>query len=177
MVLLFPKPGTGVNDASAWITSNPCYVQNVSTFGTGCIGLKVDGDLHAGGYRSVVANDFTQVIDNGIGYWANGEGRSELVRIHILLSTGYPATNGGKVRATNGNNSYGDFGSVAEGVTPTETPITGKFNNRTGEATVDKVYNDENEIFAFAYDPQDKITHPQQLQLQIQVKVRQVHCI
>ena len=147
------NPGTGVNDASAWITSKSCYVQNVSTFGTGCIGLKVDGDLHAGGYRSVVANDFTQVIDNGIGYWANGEGRSELVSVFTYYChIGYLATNGGKVRATNGNNSYGDFGSVAEGVTPTETPITGKFNNRTGEATVDKVYNDENEIFAFAYD-------------------------
>lgn len=63
---------------------------------------------------------------------------------------GYFATNGGKVRATNGNNSYGDWGSVAEGVTPTETPITAEFNNRTKEATVDAVYNDENEIFAFA---------------------------
>ena len=64
---------------------------------------------------------------------------------------GYLAENGGILRATNGNNSYGDFGSVAEGVTPTETAITAKINNRTKEATVDAVYNDENEIFAFAY--------------------------
>ena len=40
----------------------PCYVQNVTTFGTGCIGLKIDGDLHAGGNDSIVANDFTQVL-------------------------------------------------------------------------------------------------------------------
>ena len=147
------NPGTGASDASAWITTRSCYVQNVSTFGTGCIGLKVDGDLHNGGYRSIVANDFTQVIDQGIGFWVNGEGRSELVSVFTYYChIGYLATAGGKVRATNGNNSYGDFGSVAEGVTPTETPITAEFNNRTQEAQVDAVYNDENEIFAFAYD-------------------------
>ena len=93
---------------SAWITSKSCYVQNVSTFGTGCIGMKVDGDLHNGGNKPIVANDFTQVI-HGIGYWANGEVNPELVsRVYVLPSTGYPATNGGKVRATNGNNQYGD---------------------------------------------------------------------
>jgi len=147
------NPGTGASDASAWITTRSCYVQNVSTFGRGCIGLKVDGDLHNGGYKSIVANDFTQVIDQGIGFWVNGEGRSELVSVFTYYChIGYLATAGGKVRATNGNNSYGDWGSVAEGVTPTETPITAKFNNQTQEAQVDAVYNDENEIFAFAYD-------------------------
>ena len=147
------NPGSGPSDAAAWITTKSCYVQNVSTFGTGCIGLKVDGDLHNGGNKSIVANDFTQVIDNGIGFWVNGEGKAELVSVFTYYChIGYLATDGGKARATNGNNSYGDFGSVAEGVTPTETPITAKFNNRTQEAQVDAVYNDENEIFAFAYD-------------------------
>ena len=147
------NPGTGITDASAWITTRSCYVQNVTTFGTGCIGLKVDGDLHNGGYKSIVANDFTQVIDQGIGFWVNGEGRSELVSVFTYYChIGYLATGGGKVRATNGNNSYGDWGSVAEGVTGSETPITAQFNNQTQEAQVDAVYNDENEIFAFAYD-------------------------
>ena len=147
------NPGSGPSDAAAWITTKSCYVQNVSTFGTGCIGLKVDGDLHNGGNKSIVANDFTQVIDNGIGFWVNGEGKAELVSVFTYYChIGYLATDGGKARATNGNNSYGDWGSVAEGVTPTETPITAKFNNRTQEAQVDAVYNDENEIFAFAYD-------------------------
>ena len=146
------NPGTGVSDVASWITSRSCYVQNVTTFGTGCIGLKVDGDLHGGGNKSIVANDFTQVIDQGIGFWVNGEGKSELVSVFTYYChIGYLATDGGKVRATNGNNSYGDWGSVAEGVTSTEVPITAEFNNRTKEATVDAVYNDENEIFAFAY--------------------------
>ena len=145
-------PGTGPTDATTWITSKSCYVQNVSTFGSGAIGLKVDGDLHNGGNKSVVANDFTQIIDNGIGFWVNGDGKSELVSVFTYYNhIGYLATNGGKVRATNGNNSYGDFGSVAEGVAATETPITCKIDNYTGEAIVNDVYNDENEIYAFAY--------------------------
>ena len=145
-------PGTGATDATVWITNKSCYVQNVSTFGTGAIGLKIDGDLHNGGNKSVVANDFTQIIDNGIGFWVNGDGKSELVSVFTYYNhIGYLATNGGKVRATNGNNSYGDFGSVAEGVAATETPITAKIDNRTGEAIVNSVYNDENEIYAFAY--------------------------
>ena len=45
-----------------WVKNKSCYVQNVTTFGTGCIGLKIDGDPHAGGNDSVVANDFTQVL-------------------------------------------------------------------------------------------------------------------
>lgn len=31
------NPGNGAADASAWITTRSCYVQNVTTFGTGCI--------------------------------------------------------------------------------------------------------------------------------------------
>ena len=145
-------PGTGPTDATVWITNKSCYVQNVSTFGTGCIGLKVDGDLHNGGNKSIVANDFTQILDQGIGFWVNGEGKSELVSVFTYYNhIGYLATNGGKVRATNGNNSYGDFGSVAEGVAGEEIPITCRINNRTGQAVVDTVYNDENEIYAFAF--------------------------
>jgi hypothetical protein len=145
-------PGTGPTDATVWITNKSCYVQNVSTFGTGCIGMKVDGDLHNGGNKSIVANDFTQILDQGIGFWVNGEGKSELVSVFTYYNhIGYLATNGGKVRATNGNNSYGDFGSVAEGVASDEDPITCKINNRIGQAVVDSVYNDENEIYAFAF--------------------------
>ena len=53
------------NDTRVHITN----VQNVTTFGTACIGMKVDGDLHDGGNDSIVANDFTQIPSDGIGYW------------------------------------------------------------------------------------------------------------
>ena len=56
-------PGTGPADSTVlWIATRSPYVQNVTTFGTGCIGLKIDGALHAGGNDSIVANDFTQDI-------------------------------------------------------------------------------------------------------------------
>jgi hypothetical protein len=42
---------------------------------------------------------------------------------------GYLSTEGGRIRGTNGNNSYGDFGSVAEGFDDRETPNTGVVDN------------------------------------------------
>ena len=128
-------PGAGPDDNTVWITNKSCYVQNVTTFGTGCVGMKIDGSLHNGGNKSVVANDFTQVLSDGIGYWALNGGRSELVSVFTYFChIGYLAEDGGTLRATNGNNSYGTYGSVAEGFDANETPITAKIDNRTLEA-------------------------------------------
>ena len=145
-------PGTGPADTTVWIANKSPYVQNVSTFGTGCIGLKIDGSLHNAGYRSVVANDFTQVLSDGIGYWANGDGKSELVSVFTYYChVGYLAENGGRLRATNGNNSYGDFGSVAEGVNPSETAKTGTVTNQSTEAQIKTVETNGEGALAFAY--------------------------
>ena len=146
------NPGNSPSDNTAWIINKSPYIQNVSTFGDGCVGMKVDGDLHAGGNKSIVANDFTQIISNGIGFWVKGEGKSELVSVFTYYChIGYLAENGGKVRATNGNNSYGTYGSVAEGVSQVEVPITAAVDNQAGEALINSVYNDENQIFCFGY--------------------------
>jgi hypothetical protein len=145
-------PGWGPNDTRVWITSKSTYVQNVTTFGTGATGQKIDGALHAGGNDSIVSNDFTQVISDGIGAWITNLGRAELVSVFSYYAhIGYLAENGGKIRATNGNNSYGDFGSVAEGIDVTETPITGKINNRNTEANVINTLVDGTRILAFEY--------------------------
>jgi len=145
-------PGTGPADSSVWITTKSCYVQNVTTFGTGCVGLKVDGALHNGGNKSVVANDFTQVLSDGIGYWAANGGRSELVSVFTYFChIGYLAEDGGTVRATNGNNSYGTYGSVSEGFSATETPITAKVDNRTLEAQIEIVVTDGNQLIGLGY--------------------------
>ena len=59
----------------------------------------------------MVANDFTQILSDGIGYWVNAEGLSELVSVFTYYChIGYLATDGGKIRALNGNNSYGLYG-------------------------------------------------------------------
>lgn len=146
-------PGEGPDDTTVHITSKSPYVQNVTTFGTACIGMKIDGTLHSSGNKSIVANDFTQVISDGIGYWANEAGRSELVSVFTYFCyIGYYATNGGILRATNGNNSYGTFGSRAEGFSLFETPITAEIDNRTSEAQVEIAHTKSgNQILALGY--------------------------
>jgi len=130
-------PGTGPSDTSVHITSRSPYIQNVTTFGTGCVGLKVDGGLHNAGNRSIVANDFTQIISDGIGAWVTNQGISELVSVFSYYGhIGYLADNGGKIRGTNGNSSYGTYGCVAEGFDNTETPITAVVNNRSTQAQI-----------------------------------------
>ena len=145
-------PGTGPTDESVWIKTRSPYIQNVTTIGTGCTGLKIDGDLHDGGNDSIVANDFTQVLSDGIGVWCTNLGRTELVSVFTYYNhIGYLAENGGKIRGTNGNNSYGKYGSVAEGVDNTETPITASLNNRAGQAIVNNVVTDGNEVLTVEY--------------------------
>jgi hypothetical protein len=145
-------PGYGTADTFAWITNKSPYVQNVSTFGTACIGMKVDGDLHDGGNDSIVANDFTQIISDGIGAWVTNLGRAELVSVFSYYGhIGYLAEAGGKIRATNGNSSYGTFGTVAEGVDITETEITGTVNNRVYEATIDLVQTNATKLLGLEY--------------------------
>lgn len=145
-------PGNGPDDESVWIKTKSCYVQNVTTFGTGCIGMKIDGALHNGGNRSIVANDFTQVLSDGIGYWADSLGRSELVSVFTYFCyIGYLASNGGILRATNGNNSYGSYGSRAEGVNLDEDPIKAKINNRDNEAQTSVVYTNGRNIVGVGF--------------------------
>jgi hypothetical protein len=130
-------PGWGPADTRTWITNRSCYIQNVTTFGYGAVGQKVDGSLHNGGNKSIVSNDFTQVISDGIGAWMLNGGRGELVSVFSYYAhIGMFALDGGIIRATNGNSSYGDFGAVADGIDPEETVQYGYLNTRTEQAQV-----------------------------------------
>jgi hypothetical protein len=147
-------PGWGPDDTRVWITSRSPYIQGVTNFGTACVGQKIDGALHNGGNKSMVSNDFTQVLDDGIGAWVTNGGRAELVSVFTYYcSIGYFAEEGGIIRATNGNNSYGAYGAIADGVDPTETPKSAVVNNRTSDAIVASTFagefNDEIQIFEF----------------------------
>jgi len=146
-------PGWGPDDDRTWITHRSPYVQNVTTFGTACIGMKVDGNIHNGGNDSIVANDFTQVLSDGIGAWVTNLGRAELVSVFSYYGhIGYLAENGGKIRATNGNSSYGTYGCVSEGIDITETAILGKVDNRSVEASVESVFTDTvDQIYRLEY--------------------------
>ena len=147
-------PGWGPDDFRTWIVGRSPYVQNVATFGTAAVGQKIDGALHNGGNDSIVSNDFTQIISDGIGAWVTNNGRAELVSVFSYYAhIGYLAEAGGRIRGTNGNNSYGDFGSVAEGFDIRETPITCKINNKAflpGIGTV--LTNGTDTVLQFEYD-------------------------
>jgi len=148
-------PGWGPADFRTWIIARSPYVQGVTTFGNAAVGQKIDGALHNGGNDSIVSNDFTQVISDGIGAWVTNKGRAELVSVFTYYShIGYLAEAGGRIRGTNGNNSYGDFGSVAEGFDPDETPQTSIVDNKFQyEAVAGSVFTDgADEVLQLEFD-------------------------
>ncbi len=127
-------PGTGPNDTSVWITSQSPYVQNCTNFTPGGTGMKIDGALHNGGYKSMVANDWTQINSDGIGVHALNDGRSELVSVFTYYcDVGYLAESGGKIRSVNGSSAYGEFAVRADGFSQAETPLTGHIRLATQE--------------------------------------------
>jgi len=147
-------PGYGPTDYNAWISTRSPYTQNLTLFGTGCIGMKIDSSLHAGGNKSIVANDYTTIISDGIGVWCTGSNAlTELVSVFAYYSyAGYLAELGGKMRATNGNNSYGTYGSLAEGVDTYETPIYASVNNRYTHAQIGLALTDSvNQIYRLEF--------------------------
>jgi len=134
-------PGADPDDTTAWITLRSPYIQNVTNFGTGCTGLKIDSTLHNGGNTSIVCNDFTQIISDGIGVWCTGgDALVECVSVFSYYNyAGYFAEDGGRIRATNGNSSYGQYGCIAEGFDAAEIPAIGNVNNRENQAQASAV--------------------------------------
>jgi len=148
-------PGWGPADERTWINNRSPYIQGVTNIGQGCVGKKIDGSLHNGGNRSMVSNDFTQVLSDGIGAWIVNNARAELVSVFTYYcAIGYLAENGGVIRATNGNNSYGKYGSIADGRDETETPQTVAVDNRQNEAVVSQAIagGASDSIFIFEYN-------------------------
>ena len=134
-------PGTGPDDTTAWIKRKSPYIQNVTNFGKGCAGMKIDSTLHNGGNTSMVCNDFTQIISDGIGVWCTGgNALVECVSVFSYYNyAGYFAEDGGRIRATNGNSSYGTYGVIAEGFDAAEIPAVGNVNNRNNQAQASAV--------------------------------------
>ena len=147
-------PGWGPDDDRVWITKRSPYIQGVTNIGNNCTGMKVDGSLHNGGNKSMTANDFTQVLSDGIGAWISNNGRAELVSVFTYYcQVGYLAEDGGVIRATNGNNSYGSFGAIADGNDPSETPQDVLVYNKFNEAQVEQAFagGTTDELLVFEY--------------------------
>jgi len=148
-------PGYGPDDDSCWINNRSPYIQGVTNIGSNCVGQKVDGSVHNGGLKSMTSNDFTQVLSDGIGAWILNNARAELVSVFTYYcAIGYLADAGGVIRAANGNNSYGTYGAIADGLDETETPQDVKVFNRNQDASVKAVFAGEftDQIFAFEFD-------------------------
>ena len=127
-------------------------MQNVSLFGTGCVGAKIDGSLHAGGNKSITLNDFTNILSDGIAVWATQLAKCEAVSVFSYYCyAGYLSEYGGAIRATNGNSSYGTYGCVAEGTSPIEVPITATVNTQTHQAQVTFVLTGGGQILWLEY--------------------------
>ena len=138
------NPGYGPQDKKVWVTSRSHYSQNCTMFGEGCTGAKIDAALHKYGNKSMVKNDFTTIISDGIGVWCTGQDSlTELVSVFNYYGyAGYLAELGGRIRATNGNSSYGTYGVIAEGVDSHETPIYGTMDNQYFQAQLDTTITD-----------------------------------
>lgn len=146
--------GFGPWDSNTWVTTRSCYAQNLTLFGTGNVGMKIDSSLHAGGNKSIVANDYTTLCSDGIGVWCTGsDALTELVSVFCYYSyAGYLAELGGKMRATNGNSSYGTYGVLSEGVDTYETPITAQLNNTNAQVQIESTITDgTNQILRFEF--------------------------
>lgn len=137
-------PGWGPNDQRVWITGRSPYIQGVTTIGDNCVGQKIDGSLHNGGNKSIVSNDFTQVLSDGVGAWVLNNGRAELVSVFTYYAqVGYLATSGGIIRALNGNCSYGTFGAYSQGRDPNEVPRTANVYTKNQQAIVASTFAGE----------------------------------
>jgi hypothetical protein len=141
-------PGYGPNDTSVWITSQSPYVQNCTSFTDLGTGMVIDGALHNGGYKSIVANDWTQINSDGIGFVVKNDGRSELVSCFTYYCfIGYLCESGGKIRSVGGNNSYGEYGAVARGFSQNEIPLTG--NLQLSDDTINSVQTFTSNVHIF----------------------------
>ena len=111
-------------DPASTITSVSPYIQDCTSICENAIGLKIDGNLHTSGNKSIVVNDYTQINSDGIGVWAIGGGRAELVSVFTYYcNKSLYASDGGFIRGLNCSSAYGEQAAVAEGTLASETPV------------------------------------------------------
>lgn len=128
--LTFTALGSDINNAtikgvcvrlnpSSAITKSP-YVSQCSAFSSGGVGAIVDGRVHRhfgdASNKSIVFDSFTNIHDNGVGFWVTNNASAEFVSCFTYFAyISYAATRGGKIRSLAGNSSWGTFGIVSSG--------------------------------------------------------------
>lgn len=101
-----------------YITQSP-YIQNCTNFIPDSIGLKVDGNAVIGPIKSMVLDSYTQYNQGGIGASITNQGYAQLVSLFTICDDiAIYCGNGGACDLTNSNSSFGNYGLVADGVSP-----------------------------------------------------------
>ena len=115
----------GFNPASPITTKSP-YVFECTAISTGGIGAYVDGSVHASGNKSMLFHAYTQINNDGVGYYINNGARAEVVSCFTYFCWfGLATSNGGYIRGLNNNNSYGRYGASSRGFDSSESVTTG----------------------------------------------------
>ena len=101
-----------------YINQSP-YIQNCTNFIPNSIGLRIDGKNAIGPLKSMVLDSYTQYNQGGIGCSITNEGYAQLVSLFTICNdiAVYCGT-GGACDLTNSNSSFGNYGLVADGVSP-----------------------------------------------------------
>jgi len=95
------------------------YIQNCTNFIPNSIGLKVDGSKAIGPLKSMVLDSYTQYNQGGIGASMTNEGYAQLVSLFTICDdVAVFCGSGGACDLTNSNSSFGNYGLVADGVSP-----------------------------------------------------------
>jgi hypothetical protein len=95
------------------------YIQNCTNFIPNSIGLRIDGSHSIGPTKSMVLDSYTQYNQGGIGCSITNEGYAQLVSMFTICNDiAVYCGSGGACDLTNSNSSFGNYGFVADGISP-----------------------------------------------------------
>ena len=101
-----------------YINQSP-YIQNCTNFIPNSTGLRIDGNNAIGPLKSMVLDSYTQYNQGGIGCSITNEGYAQLVSMFTICNDiAVYCGSGGACDLTNSNSSFGNYGFVADGVSP-----------------------------------------------------------
>lgn len=113
-------------DPQGAITTKSPYVQDVTCMGDHAVAGYVNGADQSTGFKSILFNNFTSIIDSGIGLWISNSARTEAIDTHTYYAyVGMVADSGGVIRAQSNSINYGTFGAVAADLDPSDTGYNG----------------------------------------------------
>ena len=105
-------------DQIGYFNQSP-YIQNGTNFIPNSIGMRVDGSKAIGPTKSMVLDSYTQYNQGGIGVSITNEGYAQLVSLFTICDDiAVFCGSGAACDLTNSNSSFGNYGLVADGVSP-----------------------------------------------------------